>query len=624
MMMRFARRTPLAAFCLALLVQGGLALAKPAPSAVEPVGLAGTYLAARTADVEKDIPNAAAFYREALQADPENLSLLERAMVLTAASGDVPAAVAFAQELVDKAPTSHSARLILAVEDIRNKKYADAANTLEDSGTGVLADLTSALLVAWARFGEGEVDRALADLKDLKGEDWYEPFKLLHGGYISFASGRTEDALKLFAKARESDSNAVRITEAYARALAVAGRKDEAIATLEEFLSRFPDNPLAREALNDVRSGNPQATTIGTPIDGAAEALAGIGAAVGQEGGLEVASLYLRLSLYLDPQCAGGLAALSLGTLLDASGQGEAAITAFESIDPQAPFRALGALRAALALDRMDRTEEAEKAFQEALHRSPGEVQAYISYGNMLRGRERYAEAADIYSKAMALVPNPTRADWSLFYFRGITYERTKQWPKAEADFKKALELYPDQPLVMNYLGYSWIDMGMNLDEALSLIRKAVALRPNDGYIVDSLGWAYYRLGRYDEAVTEMEKAIALRADDPVIHDHLGDVYWKAGRTLEAQFQWRHARDFGAEGPELELILKKISEGRLIEPQKDAELYTVQPGDSLATIAANLLKTPDAYQRLLDANKDKLKTPDQIYPGMQLRIPGNI
>jgi Flp pilus assembly protein TadD len=166
--------------------------------------------------------------------------------------------------------------------------------------------------------------------------------------------------------------------------------------------------------------------------------------------------------------------------------------------------------------------------------------------------------------------------------------------------------------------------MGMNLDEAMAMIRKAVALRPNDGYIVDSLGWAYYRIGKYDDAVTQMEKAVALRADDPVIHDHLGDVYWKAGRTLEAQFQWRHARDFGAEGPELELILKKIAERKLIEPQKDADLYTVQPGDSLATIAANLMKTPDAYQRLLDANKDKLKAPNQIYPGMQLRIPGNI
>ena len=167
--------------------------------------------------------------------------------------------------------------------------------------------------------------------------------------------------------------------------------------------------------------------------------------------------------------------------------------------------------------------------------------------------------------------------------------------------------------------------MGLNLDEALGLIRKAVELRPNDGYIVDSLGWAYYRMGRYEDAVQELERAVSLRSDDPVIHDHLGDAYWKAGRTLEAQFQWRHARDFGAEGEELELILKKIAERRLIEDQRaDASLYTVQPGDSLWTISAALLNSDDAYQRLLEANRDRIQSPDQIYPGMQLRIPGNI
>ena len=180
---------------------------------------------------------------------------------------------------------------------------------------------------------------------------------------------------------------------------------------------------------------------------------------------------------------------------------------------------------------------------------------------------------------------------------------------------------------MLNYLGYSWVDMGMNLDEAMGMIRKAVELRPNDGFIVDSLGWAHYRLGEYDEAVTELERAIGLKPDDPVINDHLGDAYWKAGRELEAQFQWRHARDFGAEGPELELILKKIAEERLIEAtalKKDASLYTVQPGDSLWTISAALLQSGDAFQKILDANKDKLKSPDEIFPGMQLLIPGDI
>lgn len=576
----------LAAFAMPLLLAPRPALASPSVGDYGLNSLSGTYLAARVADAGKDLPSAAAFYRSALQADPGNLFLLERAMVLTAAAGEIETALGYARQLLQATPTNPAARLVLAVDDIQDGRYSEAVDRLATSGGGVLADLTGALLVAWARFGEGEVDKAIEELGKLQGEDWYEPFKLLHTGYIALASGRAEDAIEALSEARKADPNAVRITEAYGRALVVAGRKAEAEAALEDFISRFPDNPLARATLQEIRAGRGQEIAVATPPAGAAEALAGIGAAVGQEGGLEVASLYLRLSLYLDPNTAGGLASLSLGNLLDASGQGEAAIEAFEAIAPEAPFRALGVLRAALALDRMDRTEEAERAFQEAVRRNPEDVQTYISYGNMLRGRERFAEAAKIYSEAINRIPEPGRADWSLFYFRGIAHERTKDWDKAEADFRKALELFPDQPLVLNYLGYSMVDNNRNLEEALEMIRKAVELRPTDGYIVDSLGWAYYRLGRFEEAVTELERAVSLRPEDPVIHDHLGDAYWKTGRKLEAQFQWRHARDFGAKGEELERILRKIAEGKLIEENKDASLDPTLPATSGGRVLA--------------------------------------
>jgi tetratricopeptide (TPR) repeat protein len=580
MMMRSQPRTP---GFLALLVLPLLLAAAPAAALQDPHedglnSLSGTYLAARTADAAKDVRNAAAFYRSALAADPESLFLLERAVTLTAAAGEVEEAVRLATQLAEKSENNHAARLLLGVERIRSGDFSEALELVEDSGSGVVADLTSALLTAWATFGKGEIAEALDGLAELKGEDWYEPFKLLHRGYIALASGRTAEAIEALEKAHEADPNAIRITEAYARALAVADRKQEAEAVLEDFLSRVPDNPLARAALDAIRADNQAAAAVATPVQGAAEALAGIGAAVGQEGGLEVALLYLQLALRLEPDTAGGLAALTLGGLLDQSDQGEAAIEVFESIAPDAPFRGHGQLRAALTLDRMDRTAEAEKAFREAAQRNPDDVQVFLSHGNMLRGRERYEEAAELYSRALSKVGEPERNDWSMFYFRGITYERTDRWQEAEADFKKALELYPDQPLVLNYLGYSWVDKGMNLNEALEMIRKAVELRPNDGYIVDSLGWAYYRLGRWNDAVTELERAVSLRPDDPVINDHLGDAYWKAGRTLEAQFQWRHARDFGAEGKELERILKKIAEGRLIEVEKDAALNTAHPG----------------------------------------------
>jgi tetratricopeptide (TPR) repeat protein len=531
--------------------------------------LSGTYLAARIADSAKDISQAAAFYRAAHSRDPQNLFLLERALVLTAAEGNIEQAEHFAKLLVKDVADSRVARLVLAATKIRGKLYAAARTELEKSGDGMLADLTKALLNAWILAGQGEADRAVAELEALRGQDWYEPFKLLHGGYIAASASRTDEALRRLGQAYESDRGAVRIAEAYARMLAQAGQQARAEEVLQEFLERYPRNPLAQAALARVRAGEQVRVPVRNPVQGGAEALSGLGAAIGQEGGLELGVLYLRLALHLEPQLAGGMAAVSLGTILESNGLGEEAIEVYESVAADAPFRPMAMLRAAITLDQLDRTEEAEAAFKEATARDPDDVQAYVAYGNMLRGRERFTEAGEVYAEAIARVPEPTQSDWTLFYFRGIAHERTKQWPKAEADFKKALELNPDQPLVLNYLGYSWVDQGMHLEEALEMIRTAVELRPNDGYIVDSLGWAYYKLGRYEEAVEELERAVQLRPEDPIINDHLGDAYWKVGRTLEAQFQWRHARDLGAEEPELELINKKIRTGRLWE--KDSE-----------------------------------------------------
>ena len=618
------RRKRIWAASLVLLAAGltGPAAATESPVEVDISSLSGAYLSARTADAEKDVAAASRFYRAATASDPDNLFLLERSLVLTAASGDVDGAARFASRLAEKAPESRAAQLLLAVEALGDDRPADAVKALSQAGSGALADLTNTLLLGWAKFGLGEVDAALSDIAALDGEDWYATFKRLHRGLISLAAGRTADAVRLLAEARDGDPNAVRITEAYARALAISGEQAKAEKVLVDYLARMPDNSLAARVLEEIRAGNATKGLVNTATEGAAEALSGIGAAVGQEGGIELSALYLRLALHLNPQSAGGLAALSLGNILDGSGQSEAAIEAYETVGADQPFRPLATLRAALALDRADRTEEAEKAFKEAIQRTPEDIQAYLAYGNMLRSHERFDDAAILYGDAIERLKEPGRNDWTLFYFRGIAYERTDRWELAEADFKRALELSPDQPLVLNYLGYSWVDKGINLDEAMAMIRTAVKLRPNDGFIVDSLGWAYYRLGQYKEAVRELERAIELQPDDPILNDHLGDAYWKLGRKLEAQFQWRHARDLGAKAPELEIILRKIADGELVEKASlDSGFYTVQPGDTLWTISADILQSGGAYKRLFNVNRDRLQNPDQLRPGMQLRLP---
>src|ERR1700761_8499356 len=185
-----------------------------------------------------------------------------------------------------------------------------------------------------------------------------------------------------------------------------------------------------------------------------------------------------------------------------------------------------------------------------------------MSLGNVERGKKKFADCTDTYSKAIDVLQDPNdKSNTVYYYYRGICEERSHQWPKAEADMKKALELQPDQPHVLNYLGYSWIDQGVNLDEGMKMIKRAVEQRPDDGYIVDSLGWAYFRIGNYEEAVKNLERAIDLKPEDPTINDHLGDAYWKVGRTLEAKFQWAHARDLKPEPEDLPKIEAKIKNG---------------------------------------------------------------
>ncbi len=563
-----SRRLSLRLVLTAALLSAGISRPAIATSGAEDIdlnSLSGIYLAARIADASRDFKSAGAFYRAAFRSDPDNVFLLDRSLVLTVAEGRIDDAKPFAEQLAKKMPGNHAARLVQSVTGLRGKKYAEAISQYGKASGSVLNDLSKALVTAWAEFGRGEVDKAIEILDAAAGQPWYPIYTNLHSGYILVAAGRATDALPRFEAAYKQNRNAALLVEAYSRALYQSGKQEEASSIVKDYQLRFPDNPLVNRTADAMEAGDALSAVIRTPSEGVAAALADIGQIVGQEGGLETSAFFYRLALYLEPQLAGGLAAISFGNILETNNRNEEAIEVYEAIENDAAYRKPAVLRAAISLNRLDRMDDAEAAFKEALEGSGEDIQVLIAYGNMLRGRERYGEASTIYSRAISRLDSPIRQDWSLYYSRGITYERTDRWQNAETDFHKALELFPDQPLVLNYLGYSWVDMGINLEPALEMIRKAVQLRPNDGYIVDSLGWAYYRLGRFDDAVVELERAVSLRASDPIINDHLGDAYWKVGRILEAQFQWRHARDLGAEDEELERINRKIELQTLIE-----------------------------------------------------------
>jgi Flp pilus assembly protein TadD len=314
------------------------------------------------------------------------------------------------------------------------------------------------------------------------------------------------------------------------------------------------------EILNErAAKGLPTRPIVANPREGLAEALFHFASALQQERSAEFALVLTRLALHLRPNLDA--AQMLVAGILEQQKRNLDANKVYQSIAPTSWFSWSARLRVAANLEATENYEEAERVLRALARERPDRVDALSQLGGMFRTKERFAEAVAVYDEAMKRVAKVEQRHWSLFYARGIALERSKQWPRAEADFLRALELQPDQPYVLNYLGYSWIDQGVNLDRGMEMIRKAVEQRPNDGYIVDSLGWAHYRLGNYEKAAEHLERAVELRPHDPTINDHLGDAYWKVGRILEAQFQWKRAQGLKPDAELAAQIEKKLKEG---------------------------------------------------------------
>jgi tetratricopeptide (TPR) repeat protein len=538
---------------------------------------AGNYLAALIAGAERDTLAAATFFRETLRYDPRNPELIERAFVASLANGNMPDAFGLAERLLQRDANNGLAHLALGIRAIRQHQYAGARGSLSKGGAGRQRDITATLLTAWSYAGAGDYKRALAQVDRLKDEG-FGTFRDYHAALIADLANNVPEATKRFQAAYNGEKSTLRLVDAYARFQDRRGRRDEAIRAYEAFDQILPRHPLVTSALAELRAGKPLEPLIRTADQGAAEVLYGLGAVGGRQGDELAAIVYLRLSLFLSPK--NGLATVTLADIFERLKQYEQAIEVYNSVADDSPLRVNADIQTALLLETLGKTEEAQKRLQDIVSEKPKNEEALTALGNLQRSRKQFVEAAASYTKALELSTKPEKSLWSLYYYRGIAYERQKAWPKAEADFRKALELFPDQPLVLNYLGYSWVDQGINLDDAFRMLRRAVELRPTDGYIVDSLGWGHYKLGQYDQSVKELERAIELKASDPVINDHLGDAYWRVGRKLEAHFQWNHARDLKPEPEDLDRILKKIDNGlpdedkpaaAEAEPKKDSE-----------------------------------------------------
>ncbi|WP_416798347.1 tetratricopeptide repeat protein [Ciceribacter azotifigens] len=527
----------------------------------------GAFLAGRVADAERDYDVAIPLYKKALALNPGDVEIRERLMIALFMNGDFDEGVKFANDLKNDVAVERVTTVARGLDAIRSREFTTAEKILKYQGPNDLDRLMNSLLVAWTTVGAGEGKKALAMVEGLEGPDWYGIFKRYNAGVIAMLTGDTDAARRNLNEAvtdREGGATApdtfVRAVMSLAALEAKQGNKQkalDAIAAGDALVGNFAPFKALRDR---IAKGEPIEPVVTNATEGAAGVLFSIGGALNRDGAEETVTLYLQLAHALEPKSADTL--ILLGGLAEKLERPERAIGFYKQVPETSPMRRISELQLGLTLAETGKVEEARKHLKSLIDSDPSDIRSYLAYGSVLSEAKDYAAMADNYDKAVEVIgPKPSRGDWSVFFQRGIAYERLKQWDKAEPSFRKALELNPDQPQVLNYLGYSWVDMNRNLGEGLEMIRKAVELRPDDGYIVDSLGWAYFRMNRFDEAVTELERAAELKAGDATINDHLGDAYWRVGRKLEATYQWKRALASDPEKDQIAKIQAKIDKG---------------------------------------------------------------
>ncbi|MEM9580140.1 MAG: tetratricopeptide repeat protein [Pseudomonadota bacterium] len=501
----------------------------------------GAYLAARSAAVNGDFDAAARNFTQALARDPSNPELLENAAVSMLALGDLERAEVIAKQIVDLDQRSQVAHMILVARAASVEDYDTVLQRVSsDRGVGPLVD---GLLRSWSLVGTGDMAAALDSFDAVGEEPGLQGFALYHKALALALVGDLEGADAIFAM---PEAGALRQTRrgamAHIEVLSQLGRSDDALMMLEESFGSDLD-PRLRDMRTTLQAGGKLAfTTITTARDGMAEVFFTVASALRNEASEDYTLLYSRAAEHLRPDHIDTLL-LSAG-LLEQMERYSLATKTYARVSPDNPAYHAAELGRAEALRRAGKPDAAIEVLQ-ALTKSHGDLPiVHSSLGDALRSQEDYEGAVAAYDAALALFEEELRSQWFVYYARGISHERLQAWPQAEADFRKALELNPDQPQVLNYLGYSLVEKQIKLDEALGMIERAVAAQPDSGYIVDSLGWVLFRLGRYEDAVGHMERATELMPVDPIVNDHLGDVYWSVGRYLEAEFQWKRALSF--------------------------------------------------------------------------------
>ena len=532
----------------------GTAGADNAPAraaAFVPRGSYGAYLAGRLAATETDTEIAAREFLRALRSDPSAPELLNRAFVAALLDGRPEAA-----ELAKRLPDNQAAQLLLAGADAKAGRWEAAERRMRALPRQGAMQLLQPILIAWTQQGRGATDSALATLRPAVEGTRGRGIYTLHAGLIAEQAGRTEEAFRFYRIAEaEAGGPNLRVTQIVASLRFRQGETADAERQMQALAGVGDDYALVAPGLARQLSVAPVATA----TDGLAEAYLAFAGLLRTQDASDFSLLLLRLSLDLRPDFTA--ARLQMADLLDGENHETTADAVLARVAASDPLAPAARLRRGMLAEQLGNSAEAVRILEGLAADFPDRPEPLARLGDLQRSQSKFADAAKSYDRAIQRLGTPDRRAWPLFYARAIARERSKDWAGAEADFLKALELSPDQPFVLNYLGYSWVEQGRNLPRARAMIEKAVELRPSDGHIVDSLGWVLFRLGDLPGAIRNMERAVELSPRDATINDHLGDVYWAAGRKREAEFQWRRALNLGPEAQDIAKIEAKLRGG---------------------------------------------------------------
>ncbi|MEO0466532.1 MAG: tetratricopeptide repeat protein [Pseudomonadota bacterium] len=518
------------------------------------------FLIARYASLTNDPRRALEEYAVALENEPTNGELAERAVFTALVAGDFERAESYAGLAQDaKSELSPLVRMTLAVEAIQSDDVDEAIYQLETGRFGPFNSMMVANLRAWLAMADGELETAHAILVSTRvGDGALDSVSLYMLGLIYLAAEQDDLALDVFETVWEAGPRLAVAAEAQARILANSDRRDDALEILQTFRAQVGPNPSVDRLSSRLEDGLPVALNRPTLREGAALALYAPAAALAAQTDSDLAGVYFAMALALDPDLD---AARTLwANTLDTAGRRDDALRLLAGVKSDSPFYATARGQMAWAYRRQGRNDQAIETAATALAAQP-DRDLKVQLADLFTTLDRDGEADRLLSEIIDLDGVSAREDWRLFFARGAARERLGRWPEAERDLRFAMTLSPDNARILNHLGYGLVDRGQNLEEGLRLISRAADLDPRSGLILDSLGWAYFRLGDYGRAVNQLERAVELEPGNAVINDHLGDAYWRTGRRTEAKFQWRRALALGLDGEAGQLAKSKMDVG---------------------------------------------------------------